>query len=397
MKWSEDTIIEESKKYKSITEFYDKNYYVYSKAKELGLLEKMTWLDIRRIIWDDEKVIAVSKKYDSLSSFRKGDYVAYEYARKNNLLDEMTWLDPVRSNVIWRYETVIAESKKYTSRSDFWRGNCRAYDLAMKNGWISEMTWLVSPYHKWNKEEVIAESKKYTSTRQFKEGNITAYNYAIKHGWIKEMPWIHKNKKWDKEKVFEESKKYTSRSEFVSNASHAYYIANKNNWLDEMTWLKPKISILDNIYCVYAYEDNSNMAVYIGLTMDKERRHFEHNKNSSPVYSYFVIKNNIPVPDPIILEDNLASIEAQEKEDFYIKEYKSLGYTVLNKAKTGIGASSLGSIKRWNRKKVFEESKKYSTRSQFQKNASRAYYIAIKNKWLDEMTWLKPKIKKGQD
>ena len=41
-----------------------------------------------------------------------------------------------------------------------------------------------------------------------------------------------------------------------------------------------------------------------------------------------------------------------------------------------------------NKEHVFEESKKYNSRSSFNKNSRRAYEEARKNKWLDEMIWL---------
>lgn len=43
---------------------------------------------------------------------------------------------------------------------------------------------------------------------------------------------------------------------------------------------------------------------------------------------------------------------------------------------------------------VIEESKKYTSRSDFNKKSRRAYDSARKNKWLDEMHWLNSKNKK---
>ena len=89
--------------------------------------------------------------------------------------------------------------------------------------------------------------------------------------------------------------------------------------------------------CVYGYFDEENMVAYIGLTVNKKQRHYSHkngvfsSKNSkSPVYEYFTSQNK-DVPEPIYLADNLTIIEAQEKEDYYIKFYKERGYTLLNK------------------------------------------------------------------
>ena len=44
--------------------------------------------------------------------------------------------------------------------------------------------------------------------------------------------------------------------------------------------------------------------------------------------------------------------------------------------------------KKWTKETVFEESKKYSSRSEFKKNKSGAFRIAYMNGWLDEMIWL---------
>ena len=43
---------------------------------------------------------------------------------------------------------------------------------------------------------------------------------------------------------------------------------------------------------------------------------------------------------------------------------------------------------KWTREKVFEVSKKFSTRGGFKKEYKSAYNVARINGWLDEMTWL---------
>ena len=42
----------------------------------------------------------------------------------------------------------------------------------------------------------------------------------------------------------------------------------------------------------------------------------------------------------------------------------------------------------WTKENVFAEAKKYKTRTEFQKGCSRAYKVARVNGWLDEMNWL---------
>ena len=45
----------------------------------------------------------------------------------------------------------------------------------------------------------------------------------------------------------------------------------------------------------------------------------------------------------------------------------------------------------WTKEQVFEESKKYTSITEFQKKSNGAYTKALKNNWLDDMTWLIPK------
>ena len=49
--------------------------------------------------------------------------------------------------------------------------------------------------------------------------------------------------------------------------------------------------------------------------------------------------------------------------------------------------------KKWTKDAVFNESKKYSLRSDFKKNSSGAFRVAYENGWLTEMVWLKAPIR----
>lgn len=194
---------------------------------------------------------------------------------------------------------------------------------------------------KWSKDEAIEISKKYPNRRSFKKGDCSAYKLCLKNDLFKDMPWMCPKDKW-----------------------------NKNN-------------------SVYSYVDEENMVAYVGLTVNKKERHWAHkHKSSSSVYKYFN-KINKEIPEPTYLEDDLSKKDAQIKEDEWKNKYIEMGYTMLNIRKTGLGVGSIGgNVKKWTKNKVFEESKKYSSRIEFKKKNSSAYNVALKNKWLDEMTWL---------
>lgn len=205
--------------------------------------------------------------------------------------------------------------------------------------------------------------------------------------------------KWTKESLLEESKKYKTRTEFARKSNSAYKYSLKYNLLNEMTWLSNHID--NRPRCVYVYEDLENKVAYIGLTVNKEERHIQHstgyfsqNKSSnSPVYKYFSsIKKS--VPNPKYLEDNLSIKEAQEKEKYWVDVYISNGYTLLNKAKVGVGCSSIGFHFKWTEETVIEESRKYTSRKDFRKNSPYAFEYARKHKLLESMTWIKRLVRK---
>ena len=86
--------------------------------------------------WNYETCMEESKKYKSRSEFCKGNSRAYKVALKNGWLDEYTWFEDGR--IKWTYETCMEESKKYMSRGEFQIGSKGAYLAAWKNGWIDE-------------------------------------------------------------------------------------------------------------------------------------------------------------------------------------------------------------------------------------------------------------------
>lgn len=246
----------------------------------------------------------------------------------------------------------------------------------------------------WNiKENVFEEAKKYHTRDEFRKYCNVVYNSARKNGWLDEMYWFTRpsvhNKKWYRENVFAEARKYNTRDEFRKGCISAYQVARKNGWLDEMPWLKDKrLDIInDKIDCVYKYYFKETNSIYVGRTIEREVRHQRHtDKKNDTVYRH-AKANGLAVPPMEIIDDNLTIKEGLEREDYWKNYYKERGYNVINVAKTGIGSGAIGAIAKgkWTKKKIFEEAKKYNKRYHFQKGCNRAYTIALKNKWLDEL------------
>lgn len=311
---------------------------------------------MKRQYWTDETCIEIAKQYTNITQFQKDYPGCYKYAVKHNLIDTFDWFirDKVKRG-FWSYENCYNEAKKYTTRNDFKKYGGTAYNKSCINGWLKDYVWLeykTKPNGYWN---------------------------------------VYEN-------CLNEAKKCHSRHEFYRLTTSGYVNSIKNGWIDDFTWLNNPIlkdydEIKENVYIIYAYFDIENQTVYVGLTNNIKERHSRHNRidkrrnKYSSAKEYFIsIGKELPIPK--ILEKNLNVIDAQKQEEFWINYYKENGWTILNKAKTGIGKSSIGGgFIKWNYDRCYNEAKKYKSIVEMQRKSHGAYRNALKFGWLKEYTW----------
>lgn len=406
---SKEKIIDEAKKYTSVTDFQKYSGGAFNAARRLGLMDEFTWLKKKEKLpfgyWKDkEHCMEEAKKYTSKKEFQKNNQSAYWASLKYGYLNEMPWLVKNKSttrNILNNKDLVMKEGRKYSSRAEFKRNNRSFYEAALRYKWLDEMLWLDKKTQKvrgyWeNKEEVFKEAGKYTSRSEFKEKSNGAYSSAHKHGWIDEMVWLksknekgaeREKKRWKtKDDVMEESKKYNSRSEFWKKSKRAYEIARKNKWLDEMVWLNNKNVYTDKVDTIYKYYFPSKRAIYIGRTIYTEIRDYQHRTIHNDSVYKFANSNGLKIPKMEIIETDLSILEGVEKEKYWEKYYRDKGYTIINKVPCGsIGSMASG---KWSKNKCLEESKKYKSRTEFFEKSNGAYQKALKEGWINEMTWL---------
>ena len=283
-------------------------------------------------------------------------------------------------NGYWTDEKVIEESRKYHTRIEFKQNAPTACKLAYQRKLIDKMIWLKTDRHKkrgprkeqkYTKDVIlsIVEQNNCVTITDLRLLNEYAYNQAKKNGWLDDLGLIrpkHENGFWTKKEVLKMAKKYPSKMDFQKNEPTAYKWACEYGILDKMEWMKPHNYDErkdEHNSVVYAYLDEENKVAYVGLTIDSNSRKRSHKYDSnSAVRKYF----GESIPEPIVLKENLTVLESQYYEDIYKKQYAEDGYQLLNVAATGINTGSTGGIAKWTSKeKVFEESKKYHTRSEF--------------------------------
>lgn len=299
----------------------------------------------------------------------------------------------------WNREECEELAKKYLCASDFKKKEPRAYKAAQKYGWLSDYDWFVPYYHviKWDYTSCYDEARKCSSRNEFQSKNESAYKRALKFGWLDDYYWMQPQQKpkgyWNNfDAVKEEASKYSSRTELYKHNQKAYESARKHKWLKLL--YPSKSDPKEKIRYVYSYEFVSFNAVYVGLTVDKERRHLQHkglfgSKIKSAVLE-FAQSNNIQVPEPIYWYEDCNMDESKIREKEVLDMYIEAGWCILNKAKTGINHSSLGSSEyKWTKISCYNEALKYKTRTEFSKSACSAYSKAKTRGWIDDYFWLK--------
>ena len=109
----------------------------YDKAKEMGWLDKYTWLSHQKLQseWDYESCKKEAMKYSSRNEFGKHSYGAYTQARKQGWLDEFY---PVPLRRVFDYDTCKQLSAKYNSVSELLANDRSLYETLRKKGWMDD-------------------------------------------------------------------------------------------------------------------------------------------------------------------------------------------------------------------------------------------------------------------
>ena len=413
--WTQERCYDEALKYKTKNEFKKgcPNAYRHSRVK--GWLIDYVWfvnghtLDgERRKKWTYETCYNEAKKYNSRHDFQcgKGSSGAYSVARKNGWLNDYIWFASVpKPSSYWTYERCRQEALKYKKNSDFNANSKRAYIIARENNWLKDFDWLIKTRKSWTYQECYDLAKTISARSDFRKLYGSAYRASVMHDWIKDYTWLTETESpryrtqekkspryWTQEKCFEEAKKYHTKKEFRQKCSSAYSIACKNGWISDYDWLMDKRYnlIQDKIDCVYSYYFKKTHTIYIGRTINKKSRDYQHiftaDRDAVARYAKML---GCSVPKMVVIEDHLTLKEGQEREDYWIKYYTDRGYNILNRGVTGIGRGSLGSLGfgKWTKEACFEEAKKYTSRSSFESANGSAYAAALKRGWLKDYVW----------
>jgi hypothetical protein len=136
--------------------------------------------------------------------------------------------------------------------------------------------------------------------------------------------------KWTYDKCKEEALKYQTRGEFQKKSPSGYGASIKKGFLNEIcSHMVSAGSYYLRMVYVYEFSDKH---VYVGLTCNKDERHYNHLKesSSSSVYSHMVSINETPIYKDLT-NGYVDYKTAQRIEGDTIQEYIKKGWSLLNK------------------------------------------------------------------
>lgn len=365
----------------------------------------MTIVRKPRNYWTYERCYETAKQYTSIAEFAKDFNVAYNKSKKQGWFDSYYWLKDDRINIItdridliYVYE-FIEQKAVYIGRTLIRRKRARDWEHIFEDD-------PVSSFAKSNNVSV-PEMKVLESDLTLKE-SVEKEAYYIEKYKAKGWNVLNKAKagsigtigkgRWNKRKCREEALKYITKTDFRQNSPRAYEYALANGWLDSYNWLKKKSRKLKG--SMYDYATCFNLAKNCTHIAD-----FEHKYPQA----YKIARKGEWIKDYTWFENGRILRWKKRKKHTYescyeeAKKYNTmLDFYNNSKASYGVAAQKGWTkdytwLKRdrkarnyWNNyDNCYNEALKYKTRIEFRYQSSRAYYAALKNKWIDDFTWLK--------
>ena len=190
LKWTEQSIINDALKFATRRDWRLQSAGAYAQARRMGILEKacghMTVLNPKGRWSTPEAIIQEAQKYNSKSEWQRNSSGSYEAAKKLNIFDAAVMhMSRPSISTKWDDASIKDDALNYTSKSAWARQSPGAYEAAKKLNIFAEVTKHMkrpSMSLKWDDEAIRNDAKKYSSKSQWKKGSIGAYTAAKKRG-----------------------------------------------------------------------------------------------------------------------------------------------------------------------------------------------------------------------
>ena len=196
-KWTIESLKEESKKYKTRSEFIKSNVSAYNIALKSGhydeIISHMGERSpfIPEIKWTYDNVKEIYIKCKNMKEIRtKYGQIVITVAKKNKWHDEFSkhFVNDTHPNLIWTFERVKEEAQKYESKKEFGSNSPSAYQRAITMEWMDNISvHMKNGYTKWTKEKMIEIISECQSMKDVKKKSTALYSHIKRHNLQKEF------------------------------------------------------------------------------------------------------------------------------------------------------------------------------------------------------------------
>lgn len=200
-------------------------------------------------------------------------------------------------------------------------------------------------------------------------------------------------KKWTKKAVLREAEKYKTPIEFFTKSAGAYDAALKYKMMNNETfpWFYSKRmpprwwSVKEHVF-----EESKNYKSWNEFFLKSPAAHFSARKHKWEDEMTWLLRDQVPQGywqnEENVIEE---SKKYSTRTDFFKGCHAAYDYAAKNNLwekmpwiKTKVKEHGY-----WTKERVFEEGGKYSTKMEFKRGAPTAYSLATKNNWINEMEW----------
>ena len=274
LKWTEETLRNEAKKYTTAKEFRDSNFSAYNSALKKGkdffndITSHMTRL--RRGKYSDNELRNIAKQYQTKNDFLKASSGGYDAAmsRGKEFYDDITshMVDGHTKPRKYDEETLNKLISQYEYLNDFRKENPQAYDaIRRKPEEVQNLFYKNIKRQKsksLNKDEIINIAKQYDLLKDFWDNEPLAAKTAKKYGdiFFNDITSHMERKRRDNitdDELINIAKQYVDLTDFYKKEPSAYSLLGKRGLLktatahlkrDVVNWTKDDLITISKKY-----------------------------------------------------------------------------------------------------------------------------------------------------
>jgi len=145
--WSKERVISSAAKHSSRSEWRRGNRGAYAAALAKGWIEEATKHMPKHAgnsdklphgYWTEERILENARKFKSVLEWRYSPKNSYRYALERGLLEAATAHMEIKSKPpgYWTEDTALEDAKKYSSKKEWRLSNSGGYRVAQRRGWL---------------------------------------------------------------------------------------------------------------------------------------------------------------------------------------------------------------------------------------------------------------------